>query len=154
MSSIEALCLFLLRRMGHTGRIEWRRPVAWNTLRIDTNDGSPVVRYRIQFDANDVFPVLEYGIEDAEVKRTTTETTAQMGSAIEGEWHRFTPEQLTLHLRKNAVVAYWLSHRLGAAALKRACTPNRESESNAATELQRHPRRIPGTFGPLQPVTE
>lgn len=104
MTSIEALFLCLLRRMNGARQHKWDRPVDWNTLRVDGSDGSLVVEYRIAFDAQEQLPVVEYRIEDAEAGRKTTETNAQTRTAPEVRWHRFTPEQLTLHITENAVV--------------------------------------------------
>jgi hypothetical protein len=75
-----------------------------NRLRIDLNDGSPVV---------------EYQIVDGQVERRTviTRTTAP----IEMDWRRLTAQELTAHIMANTVVAIWLSRRMGFQPLMRAC---------------------------------
>lgn len=154
MTNIEDLFRWVLRRMGGTPQHKWDRPVAWNTLRVDGSDGSLVVEYRIGVDTQEQVPVVEYRIENAEAERMTTGTTTETCQETEVEWHRFTPEQLTLHITENAVVKYWLSHRMGPDTLSRACAPERDSASSETRALQRHPRRTSGAFGPLQPITE
>jgi len=70
-----------------------------NRLRIDPNDGSPVVDYRIEDDRLEC-RILTFG--------------AQGTAAIEWE---LTPEQLTSHVLASTVVAYWLSRRFGVRCL-------------------------------------
>lgn len=72
--------------------------MACNKLRIDPNDGSPV---------------LEYRIEDGRVERRTVEAPVPESTAIEAEWKELTPEQLASQLMAHIVVARWLNRRLG-----------------------------------------
>jgi hypothetical protein len=98
--------------------------MTFNRLRIDTNDGSPVVEYRI---------------ENGGVERRTLEMAAEKSAVTEGEWQRFTPEQLASLVTANTVVAYWLSRRFGIHALIPACSKSSSSASNGTGgELAQH----------------
>ena len=107
MSCIEELRLTTRRRSGWIRQNKVSRVPAWNTLRIDANDGSPIVEYRIV---------------DGGVERRTVESCGQTCSVIEVQWQRLRPVELTFHIMANTVVAYWLSHRLGPHALAEACS--------------------------------
>jgi len=72
--------------------------MACNKLRIDPNDGSQVVEYRV---------------ENGRVERRTVENPAPETTAREAEWQELSPEQLTSHVVAKTVVAYWLYRRLG-----------------------------------------
>jgi hypothetical protein len=76
---------------------ERRRTLKCNRLRLDPNDGSPVVDYRI---------------ENGRVERRTLVPAAERSTAIEVQWQSLTLEQLTSQVLANRVVAYWLSRRL------------------------------------------
>jgi hypothetical protein len=76
-----------------------------NKLRIDPNDGTPALEYRIQ---------------DGRVERRTVETPALDGAATEAQWQQLTTEQLASHVMANTVVAHWLYCRLGIFSLLRA----------------------------------
>jgi len=75
-------------------------------LRLESGDGSPVREYRIE-DGN--VEVRSLDPEDGSVRRT--------GSV----WWRLTPEQLSIHVERNTVVAQWLECRLGWRRLLQAC---------------------------------
>jgi hypothetical protein len=82
--------------------------LAFKRLRIDPGNGSPAVDYRI---------------ENGFVESRTLETDATKRStlAIEKQWQRLTPEQLTSRLMADTVLLRWLRHRMGAYRLIRAC---------------------------------
>jgi hypothetical protein len=81
--------------------------LAFNKLRIDPGDGSPVVDYRI---------------ENGFVEKRTLETGAEGSTEGEKGWQRLTPEELGSHVLVDTVVARWLSRRMGIRRLIRACT--------------------------------
>jgi hypothetical protein len=78
-----------------------------NRLRIDPWDGSHIVDYRI---------------ENGYVESRTLETWAERGSAIDQQWQRLTPEELSFHVMADTVVARWLRGRMGVHQLIRACS--------------------------------
>ncbi len=82
--------------------------LAFNRLRIDRCDGSPVADYRIEKDW---------------VESRTLELAAECDpSTTERRWQRLTSEQLKSHVMAHTVVAQWLSRRMGVHRLIRACT--------------------------------
>jgi len=89
--------------------------LAFNRLRIDPGDDSPVVEYRI---------------EKGRVESRILETPAD--AVIEREWQQLTPEQLSSHVMADTVVARWLSRRMGIFPLIRACNQGAMSTNNAA----------------------
>ena len=108
--------------------------VACNKLRIDPNDGSPV---------------LEYRIEDGQVERRTVETPALEGAATEAQW-QLTTAQLASHVMANTVVAHWLSRRLGIYSLLRAAGQLPASLNDETQEFPRPVRQVTiGEFTPL-----
>jgi hypothetical protein len=88
--------------------------LAFNRLRIDLGKGSPAVDYRI---------------DNGFVESRTLETDGPKRStlAIEKQWQRLTPEQLTSRLMADKVLLLWLRRRMGVYRLIRAC--NQESSS-------------------------
>jgi len=106
-----------------------------NRLRIDRNDGSPVVEYRVENGC------LEY---------RTIEVQPELSAAVDGQWQRLTHEQLASHMSANRVVAYWLSRRFGIHALIHACSKSSSSASNGTGESGHLGRRVVvGEFSPL-----
>jgi hypothetical protein len=95
--------------------------LAFNRLRIDSGKGSPAVDYRI---------------EDGFVESRTVETDAtNRGTlAIEKQWQRLTPEQLTSRLMADTVLFHWLRRRIGIYRLIRACNQDSASPNNPALE--------------------
>ncbi len=95
--------------------------LAFNRLRIDLGNGSPAVDYRIQ---------------NGFVESRTLETDATKRStlAIETQWQRLTPEQLTSRLMADRVLLRWLRHRMGVHRLIRACNHDSSSPNNPALE--------------------
>jgi len=83
-----------------------------NKLRIDPNDGSPVVEYRV---------------ENGCLERRIIGASAELSAALDGQWQRLTREQLASHVSANRVVAHWLSRRFGIHALVRVCSKSSSS---------------------------
>jgi hypothetical protein len=104
-----------------------------NRLRIDPNDGSPAVEYRI---------------ENGRVERGSA---AQGGVTIEGRWVVLTAEQLASEVATKPAVACWLIRKLGVRALLRACSQRSASVSDEGQE-RRHSERevVVGEFSPLR----
>jgi hypothetical protein len=80
--------------------------LACNRLRIDPDDGSPV---------------LEYRIENGSVEGRTA--ASEIGTQAEMGWHQLTADQISSHVMANTVIAEWLRRRMGLHQLLRACTP-------------------------------
>jgi len=98
--------------------------LAFNRLRIDPGDGSPAVDYRIE----DGF-VESRSLERDATKRSTV--------AIEKQWQRLTPEQLTSRLMTDTVLSRWLCHRMGVNRLIRACNQDSSSPNNCLENSNR-----------------
>ena len=92
-----------------------RRP-AWNKLRVDPGDGSPVEDYRIE-NGHVEMRVLDFGL-DSDAHR---------------QWRRLTREQLISHVMSNTLLAQWLQRRMGVHPLIRACAPPAPPE-----QVERH----------------
>jgi hypothetical protein len=87
--------------------------LAWNRLRIDCENGSRVVDYRI-----------ENGSVESRSLRLRNGETVVAGQ----QWHRLTPEELSSLVKSNQVLAQWLTRRMGVFAVVRACnTPAYEA---------------------------
>jgi|SRR5215472_455453 len=95
--------------------------LAFNRLRIDPVNGSPAVDYRIK---------------KGFVESRTVETDAAKNGtpAIEKQWQRLTPEQLTSRVVADTVVLHWLRQRMGLHQLIRACNQHSSSPKNPALE--------------------
>jgi hypothetical protein len=91
-----------------------RRP-AWNKLRVDPGDGSPVEDYRIE-NGHVEMRVLDFGL-----------------NSDRRQWRRLTREQLISHVMSNTLLAQWLQRRMGVHLLIRACAPPAPSE-----QVERH----------------
>jgi hypothetical protein len=74
-----------------------------NKLRIDPGEGSAIVEYRI---------------ENGRVESRTLRSN----KGDETGWQRLAPQQISLHVMANTVVAQWLRGRMGIHRLLRACT--------------------------------
>jgi hypothetical protein len=62
-------------------------------------------------------PVKEYRIKNGKVEARIL----GCGSDQENAWWELTPEQLSIHVRRNTAVARWLERTLGWRPLLRAC---------------------------------
>ena len=95
--------------------------LTFNRLRIDPGKGSPAVDYRIK---------------NGFVESRIVETDAAKGRipAIERQWQRLTPEELTSRVMADAIVLRWLRHRMGVFRLIRACNQDSSCPSNPGLE--------------------
>jgi hypothetical protein len=71
-------------------------------LRLESRNGSPAKEYRIE-GGNVEVRTLDRESDDVSV------------------WSRLTPEQMSIHVKRNTVVASWLESRLGWRRLLQAC---------------------------------
>ena len=91
---------------------------------------------RLHIDPGNGFPAVDYRIENGFVESRTLETDATNRStlAIEKQWQRLTPEQLTSRLMADTVLFHWLRRRMGIYRLVRACNQDSSSLNNPALE--------------------
>jgi hypothetical protein len=95
-------------------------------LRLESGDGSPAKEYRIE-DGN------------VEVRMLDPEDGSDRPDRCTGSiWSRLTPEQLSIHVERNTVVAKWLERRLGWRRLLQACLGQEPSMWKVA-ENTNHP---------------
>ena len=112
--------------------------MACNKLRIDPNDGSPIVEYRI---------------ENGGAERRTVAMRSGDGVASEERWERLTPSQVASHIMANTTVAYWLYHRLGAQSLFQVCSQHPAFVTDEWMEFcHRNREVVVGEFSPLQAI--
>jgi hypothetical protein len=106
------------------------RMLAFNRLRIDPGNGSPTVDYRI-----------ENGFVESRI--LGRDATKRSTLAIEKQWQRLTPEQLTSRLMADTVLLRWLRHRMGVYRLIRACNQGSSSlfPNNPALKALIEPQR-------------
>ena len=90
--------------------------MAFNTLRIDAGDGSPIVHYRI---------------ENGRVERRLVEAVEE---EIEPNWRPLTPEEITAHVMAHTVIAHWLRRRMGLSQLMQACSPDYSTAGNCVQD--------------------
>ena len=86
-----------------------------NRLRIDPNDGSSGVEFRI---------------EKGAVESRSIGKRAQRGTVTEGQWNQLMPEQVASHVLADTVVGHWLFRILGIRSLIRACILHADLKSN------------------------
>jgi hypothetical protein len=95
-------------------------------LRLESGNGSPAKEYRIE-DGN------------VEVRMLDPEDRSDRSDLCAGTiWSRLTPEQLSIHVECNTVVAQWLERRLGWRRLLQACVGQEPSMWKVA-ENTNHP---------------
>ena len=112
--------------------------MACNKLRIDPNDGSPAVEYRI---------------ENGGVERRTVASHNGDGIASEERWEQLTPTQVASHIRASTTVAYWLYRRMGAQPLLQVCGQHPSFASGEWAEFyQRNREVVVGEFSPLEAI--
>ena len=80
-----------------------------------------LVPMHLRLEAVDGSAPQEYRIRDGSVE------FRQSAAANEGDWRQLTGEELTRHVKRNAVVAHWLEHRLGWRRLLRACVSDEDT---------------------------
>ena len=74
-----------------------------------------------RLDSIDGSPAKEYRVKDGNVEVRTLDPEGSSDRHTENGWWRLTPEQLSIHVERNSVVAQWLEHRLGWRCLLQAC---------------------------------
>ena len=91
-------------------------------LRLEPADGSPVKEYRIMDGSVEVRMLAPKGGPD---------------TRAESAWLRLTPDQLSIHVERNTVVAQWLECRLGWRRLLQACVSQESSMWEVAEDTNR-----------------
>ena len=76
---------------------------------------------RLRLESGDGSPAKEYRIEDGEVEVRTLDPEGGSVRRTGSVWWRLTPEQLSIHVERNTVVAQWMERRLGWRRLLQAC---------------------------------
>ena len=95
-------------------------------LRLESGNGSSAREYRIE-DGN------------VEVRMLDPEDGSDRSYRCTGSiWSRLTPEQLSIHVERNTVVAQWLERRLGWRRLLQACVGQEPSMWKVAENIN-HP---------------
>ncbi len=89
---------------------------------------------RLRIDSGDGYPVVEYRIENGRVENRIV----PMPGISRIDWQPLTPEQLSVHVKMDTVVARWLSRRMGVFNLLRACnedssSPNSDPQDRSQT---------------------
>jgi hypothetical protein len=86
---------------------------------------------RLRLDAEDGTAAREYRIDDGSVEVRNVQPPGGHDSP-ENPWQRLTPEQLSIQVERNTVVAQWLEHRLGWRRLLQACNNQETGDWRAA----------------------
>jgi hypothetical protein len=94
------------------------------------------VRLRLQ--SGDGSPATEYRIEDGNVEVRTLDPEGGSVRRTGSVWWRLTPEQLSIHVEGNTVVAQWKERRLGWRRLLQACV-GQEPRMWKVAESTSHP---------------
>ena len=76
---------------------------------------------RLRLESGDGSLAKEYRIEDGIVEVRTLDPEVGSVRCSESVWWRLSPEQLSIHVERNTVVAQWLERRLGWRRLLQAC---------------------------------
>jgi hypothetical protein len=76
---------------------------------------------RLRLESTDGSQAKEYRVKDGNVEVRTPGPEGRSDRHTEGVWWRLTPEQLSIHVERNSVVAQWLERRLGWRRLLQAC---------------------------------
>jgi len=93
---------------------------------------------RLRLESSDNSPVEEFRIEDGSVEVRMLDPEGVTVRRVGSIWRRLTPEQLSIHVERNTVVAQWLQRRLGWRRLLQACVAQEPSRWEAAEDT-RHP---------------
>jgi len=93
---------------------------------------------RLRLESGDDSPAKEYRIEDGSVEVRMLDPEGVSVRGIGSVWRRLTPEQLSIHVERNTVVAQWLERRLGWRRLLQACVAQ-EPSSREVGEGTSHP---------------
>jgi len=76
---------------------------------------------RLRLESSDGSPAKEYRVENGNVEFRTLDPEGRADRHPGSAWWPLTPEQLSLHVERNTVVAQWLERRLGWRRLLQAC---------------------------------
>jgi len=76
---------------------------------------------RLRLEPGNGSPAKEYRIEDRNIEVRTLDPEGGSPGGTRSIWWRLTPEQLSIHVERNTVVAQWLERRLGWRYLLQAC---------------------------------
>jgi hypothetical protein len=76
---------------------------------------------RLRLESGDGSPEKEYRLENGNVEVRTLDSEGGSNGRTGRVWWRLTPEQLSIHVERNTVVAQWLERRLGWRRLLQAC---------------------------------
>ena len=93
---------------------------------------------RLRLESGDGSPAKEYRIEDGKIEVRTLDPEGGSVRRTGSIWWRLTPEQLSIHVERNTVVAQWLEGRLGWRRLLQACVGQEPSMWKVA-ENTNHP---------------
>ncbi len=92
---------------------------------------------RLRLEPADGSPVKEYRIMDGSVEVRMLEPKGGPDPRTESAWLRLTPDQLSIHVERNTVVAQWLECRLGWRRLLQACVSQESSMWEVAEDTNR-----------------
>lgn len=93
---------------------------------------------RLRLESSDDSPAKEFRIEDGNIEVRTLNPGGGSDRPTGSIWWRLTPEQLSIHVERNTVVAQWLERRLGWRRLLQACVDQEPSAWKVA-EPTNHP---------------
>jgi hypothetical protein len=93
---------------------------------------------RLRLESEDGSPAKEYRVEAGNVEVRTVDPEGGSDRRTESVWWRLTPEQLSIHVERNPVVAQWLELRLGWRRLLQAYVGQESRMWNAAQNTN-HP---------------
>ena len=82
---------------------------------------------RLRLESGDGSAAKEYRVEDGNVEVRTLAPGGGSYRRTGSGWWRLTPEQLSIHVERNTVVAQWLERRLGWRRLLQACVSQEPS---------------------------
>ena len=90
---------------------------------------------RLRLESVDGSASKEYRIEDGSVEVRTLDPEGVSVPRIGNVWRRLTPEQLSIQVERNTVVAQWLERRFGWRRLLQACVAQ---EARSVGNYQQH----------------
>lgn len=82
---------------------------------------------RLRLESVDDSPSKEYRIEDGSVEVRMLDPEDVSVQRAGSVWRRLTPEQLSIQVERNTVVAQWLERRLGWRRLLQSCVAQKAS---------------------------
>jgi hypothetical protein len=91
---------------------------------------------RLRIDPAGASTAVDYRITNGCVETRNLQLAEDGRFMVEKDWHRLTPEQLSSLVMTNALLAHWLTRRMGIFPAIQACTRN---SSTADTAMQDDP---------------